>query len=249
MSSRTSELSLRPLALPNEHGGWGFLAEPVLLGLLIAPSPGGAFIAVAALAAFLTRHPLKLAASDWLRGKRYPRTSACARLAAGYGAAGLTAMLFAVWLSGASILSPLAAAAPLAAMQFAADARNRGRALMPELAGAIAMGSIAAAIAVAAGKPAGVAIALWGVLVARTIPAIFYVHAALRREHVAITVALHVVAVAVAYVIWPAATPAMLFLLGRCIEGMVRKPRRAQTVGILELIFGAAFVAITVLAG
>jgi hypothetical protein len=81
--------------------------------------------------------------------------------------------------------------------------------------------------------------------VARAIPAIFYVRAALRREQVALTITLHVLAIIVAYILWPPATMAMLLLLGRCIEGLARKPRRAQTVGVLELVCGAAFVAIT----
>src|SRR3954465_13030737 len=67
-------LHLRPLAIPNEHGGWGFLFEPIVLAGLAAPSLGGALVAIAAVAAFLARHPLKLAAGDVVRGRRYPRT-------------------------------------------------------------------------------------------------------------------------------------------------------------------------------
>jgi hypothetical protein len=234
MSSRPSEVVLRPQALPNEHGGWGFIAEPIVLGLLLAPSPAAAFIAVAAVAAFLMRHPLKLAASDWLRGRRYPRTSACEWLACGYGATALASMTVAVTLSGPRLLIPFAIAAPFALAQFAADAKNRGRALAAELAGAVAMGSIA----VAMGAPA----AVWAVLAARSVPAILYVRAALRREHVAIAVAAHVAAVIIAYVLWPPATLAMLLLLARCIEGVARKPRPAKVVGVMELIYGAAFV-------
>lgn len=234
MSSRTTELALRPLALPNEHGGWGFVAEPVLLGMLLAPSPAAAFVAVAALAAFLTRHPLKLAASDWLRGKRYPRTSACEWLAAGYGAAALAALAVAVMLSGARLLIPFVVAAPLALAQFAADAKNRGRALAPELMGAVAMGSIA----VAMGAPA----AAWAILAARSVPAILYVRAALRREHVAAAVVAHLAAVAVAWMVWLPAVPATLLMLARCIEGVWQEPRRAQRVGMMELVYGLAFV-------
>ena len=239
MSSRASELALRPLALPNEHGGWGFVAEPILLGLLIAPSPAGAFIAVAALAAFLTRHPLKLAASDWLRGKRYPRTGACEWLASGYGAAALVAMIVAVTLGGPRLLVPLAIAAPLAIAQFVADAKNRGRALAAELMGATAMGSIA----VAMGAPA----AVWVILAARSVSAILYVRAALRREHVALAVTAHVAAIALAYLLWPPAIPAMLLLLARCVEGVMHEPRRARIVGMMELAYGAAFVVIAAL--
>ncbi|MBZ0296495.1 MAG: YwiC-like family protein [Anaerolineae bacterium] len=33
--------NLRSVALPAEHGGWGFLIEPILLGLLVAFSVNG----------------------------------------------------------------------------------------------------------------------------------------------------------------------------------------------------------------
>src|SRR5689334_962019 len=49
----SSSPSLRALALPTEHGGWGLLLEPLLLGLLIVPSAPGAAVAAAALGAFL----------------------------------------------------------------------------------------------------------------------------------------------------------------------------------------------------
>ncbi|VAV92581.1 Putative membrane-spanning protein, partial [hydrothermal vent metagenome] len=33
----TSRVNVRSIALPTEHGGWGFTLEPILLGLLVAP--------------------------------------------------------------------------------------------------------------------------------------------------------------------------------------------------------------------
>src|ERR1044071_4882431 len=80
LPSRT--VSLRPLALPAEHGGWGFLFEPMLLGILVAPSWNGALVGTATLFAFLARHPLKLALHDAMRGRSYPRTAYCRALAA-----------------------------------------------------------------------------------------------------------------------------------------------------------------------
>src|ERR1044072_2044638 len=38
---------LRPLALPTEHGGWGFLLEPLVLAMIVAPSWIGALICAA----------------------------------------------------------------------------------------------------------------------------------------------------------------------------------------------------------
>jgi hypothetical protein len=62
-------VSLRAVALPPEHGGWGFVLEPLILGLAVAPSAAGAALAFFALGAFLARHPLKLLLNDVSRGR------------------------------------------------------------------------------------------------------------------------------------------------------------------------------------
>ena len=51
----TQTRTIRSVALPTEHGGWGFLAEPILPGLLVAPSWAGLLLSLAALAVFLDR--------------------------------------------------------------------------------------------------------------------------------------------------------------------------------------------------
>lgn len=37
-TSAARTVKLRTVALPAEHGGWGFLFEPIVLGLLLAPT-------------------------------------------------------------------------------------------------------------------------------------------------------------------------------------------------------------------
>jgi len=53
-------MSWRTVVLPREHGGWSLIAEPALLGLLVAPSWAGVALALAGLVAFLARQPLRL---------------------------------------------------------------------------------------------------------------------------------------------------------------------------------------------
>ena len=50
-----SRVRIRSIALPTEHGGWGFTLEPILLGLLVAPSAAAWEISAAALGIFLAR--------------------------------------------------------------------------------------------------------------------------------------------------------------------------------------------------
>ena len=82
---------LRSLALPAEHGSWGFLLEPIALALLLCPTRAGAWLAVAAACAFLARHPLKLVLGDRRRGSVAPRTAVAARMALAYAAGALAA--------------------------------------------------------------------------------------------------------------------------------------------------------------
>jgi hypothetical protein len=176
----TSSVRLRQIALPIEHGGWGLLATPLVLGLWVAPSPAGGWLAVAAFAAFLARQPLRIALADRQRGTRYPRTAWAERLAAGFIALGVAGLVLA-WLTSAhGFLLPLIVAAPLAVVQFAYDLRHQGRALVAEVCGATSLGSIAAAITMAAGWPTGPALVLWMLLSVQAIGAILYVSARLR---------------------------------------------------------------------
>ena len=86
VATTTLPVAWKPVAIPAEHGGWGLLAEPVVLGLVIAPAPAGACLALAALAGFLARHPLRLWLLDRRKGVRYPRTALAERFFLGYAA-------------------------------------------------------------------------------------------------------------------------------------------------------------------
>lgn len=230
-------LHWRPLALPPEHGGWGLVLEPVVLGLLVAPSAVGFAIAAGAVGAFLARHPLKLALQDRLRGKRYPRTGACELLVLAYGA---VALLIAI--APLRALIPIALAVPFALTQLAFDVRNQGRALWPEALGAIAPGSLASAIALAAGAPSLLAATLWLACALRAIPSILYVRNALRGGSRASSLTAHGIALVIAALVSPylAAAIALLFIRALLPAGDVP----AKTIGFREIGWGVVVVLI-----
>lgn len=64
--------SFRSLVLPREHGSWSLALEPLALGLLVAPTRAGAWLALAGAAAFLSRRPLKLALTTPATDPRRP---------------------------------------------------------------------------------------------------------------------------------------------------------------------------------
>jgi hypothetical protein len=51
----------RELVLPKEHGSWSLAIEPVVFGLIAAPSVAGGWFGLAVLAAFFARRPVRIA--------------------------------------------------------------------------------------------------------------------------------------------------------------------------------------------
>lgn len=178
-----SRSPLRAVALPTEHGGWSLTAEPALLGLLVAWSWSGLALGVAAMAAFVARTPLKIVLVDVFRRRWLDRTRLAAAVLAAEGALILGLLVAAQAGAEASFWWPFAIAAPLVVLELWFDMRSRSRRLLPELAGTVGIGSVAAAIALAAGASDGLATALWCVVAARGVAAIPYVRTQVLRLH------------------------------------------------------------------
>lgn len=179
--STAPKIPLKTVAVPSEHGGWGFTLEPILLGLLVAPSWAGMGLGVGALAAFFTRHPLKLWLADTKKGRRFPRTLLAMRFALLYGSLGLLGLALAFTKAEGAFWWPLVAASPLVGLQLWFDAHNRGRNLLPEVSGAAALGSVAASMALAGNQQTSVALGLWLLLAMRALAAIVYARAQVMR--------------------------------------------------------------------
>ncbi len=180
MSTRAAS-PLKSVALPAEHGGWGFTLEPILLGLSLAPSPAGLGVGVMGLFAFLAHHPIKLALADLRRGHRYPRTGLAARMGLIYAALAALGLLLAVSTARAPFLLPLVLGLPLAFLKVGLDAAGRGRSFAGEMAGALGAATLAPAAVLAGGGDPAWALGSWLVLALRSLVSIRYARAAVRR--------------------------------------------------------------------
>ena len=245
----TRSLPLRPLALPSEHGGWGFLFEPLVLGIAVRPSSAGALVALAFVFGFLARHPLKLALQDLLRGKSYPRTRWCWLFSCCYAMAAIASLAVAISLRGPALLIPIGLVVPLGIMQLLHDANNRSRALIAELGGAVAMSSAATAIAIAGGMRIVPAFALAAIIIARFIPSIVFVRTLLQRAHGKDAaswpaLALHAIAIVlVALFAHKFAVIAMALLFARAVWTLhAPAPPPAKTIGWREVVWGLVTV-------
>lgn len=238
------------LALPKEHGSWSLALEPVALGLLVAPSPAGAALAVAAISGFFLRRPLK----TWSRDQddeRWKTARASGFILVIIAAVGLS---LAAKIGGVERLWPLLPAA-LAGLVFAwCDSRNEAREGAAEAAGAAAFGLLPAAFASLAGWSGTAALALASVMLVRSVPTVLTVRTNLRmkkRQDVSIAPALLAAGLGLALCVclvslrlapWTAVLFAAV-LAGRSVWLLCwRPPMAARTIGLIEATLGGLMV-------
>ena len=246
---------LRAVAVPSEHGGWGLTLEPIVLGLLVAPSWAGAALGLAAFTTFLARTPVKFVLVDRHRGRWLARTQLATRVALAELAVIAVLAVIAGMLGGWRWLWVVAAALPLAAIELWYDSRSRSRRLLPELLGASGVAAAAPAIALAGGRSGELAIALWLLLVARAVGSIPFVRSQIQLARRAHTDAwrsdlFQVVSIAVAAsaaVIDDAArvgAVAVALLAVAQIPWARRTPASIKRLGVTQMLIGFALVVV-----
>nr|ABI21604.1 hypothetical protein [uncultured organism] len=172
-----------------------------------------------------------------------------------YLAVAFTAFVAAILFAKQFFAWPLLIATPFALVQVTYDWKGRRRVLLPELAGAIAIASLAPALALGAGWGWPASLALWAVMIARSTPAIVYVRACLARLHGKSVSTLpvwvvHALAIAVVAALARAGVApqlgvvAMVILLVRAVGGIYLHGVTPKQLGFSEIAFGT----ITVLA-
>jgi hypothetical protein len=253
---KTPAVKLKGVALPTEHGSWGMVAEPIVAALAIAFSVGGVFVAIAFFGAFLMRQPLRVLLAERTAKRQLPQGKPARKYFVWFS------MVFLAGAIGASVTAPLTSfwplllAGSLAALQIYYDSLRQSRRLAPELAGSVAISSSAAVIALAGGWASAAAVALWIVLICRSVPSIFYVRERLLLEKkkpysyypsVIMSAATIPVTAALAYYglsSWiVAAMMTVLFIRAALGLSHYSNRRKAMQIGVLEVVFGTLTIA------
>ncbi|MCD9185130.1 MAG: YwiC-like family protein [Pyrinomonadaceae bacterium] len=188
MSANISAIPMKPtvriknIALPIEHGSWGFVFEPLTAGLLIAFSPSAIWIVLLVVGAFLARQPLKVLLNDRIAERDLPQTAVAMKFVLIYGSISFFGAIGSLLLVKLASFLPFLFVLPLAVYQIYCDASRKSRELLPELTGAVAISSSVAVVALADNWTFSAAVALWGIFAARLVPSILYVRNRLRLE-------------------------------------------------------------------
>ena len=256
-SEATSRPLWRQVAVPSEHGGWSLTADPVVLGLVVAWSWPGLALGMAAMTAFVARAPVKVVLVDRWRHRWLDRSRLAARIATvELMAITVLAVVAAVGAVDPWFWVPLVVAAPSVGVELWFDMRSRSRRLIPELAGTFGIGSVVAAIVLIDGGSASLAVGLWVVVSARAGAAIPYARTQVFRAHGRAVTWWHsdlsqVLATAAVAVAWglgaiPPAPVIAVATIATFNVVAVRGPvRRAKTIGVQQMAFGVAVVAVT----
>jgi hypothetical protein len=254
----TTKIRWRSVALPAEHGGWGWLFGPILLGLLVVPSTVGLFLILIDIAAYLARTPVKIIWKDNQRGRRYARTAAAYKVLFLYAMLAIFSLTVVLILGGLQPLIPLFLVLPLAAGLLYFDLNGNGRSLLPELLAPVSLSAIVAAMALSAGWDWPHTLAIWVIPLMISIPAVLFIRARLRLDRGlpsqrSFALAAHgiaaLTAVALAWIgyIPNLAAVAIFILFGRALYGLsnFRRPMPVKTLGWSEIAFTLLTVILT----
>ena len=241
------------LVLPKEHGSWSLALEPVAFGLLVAPSAAGGTLAVAALAGFFLRRPLRLALRGHLDARQMEPLILSLLILFTLALGGL---LLSAKLGGVEKLWPLLPAAVVGLVFLWADNRNEAREGVTEVAGAVTFGILPAVFGALAGWSVAASLAVAAMMLVRSVPTVLTVRTCLRlAKGKDFSATPSVVAVVAGIVLmawlaaqhlapWVAPVFAVVFA-GRTMWLLLWRPQiTIRKIGIIEAVLGLLMVLI-----
>jgi|GEM_PF-2961421 hypothetical protein len=247
------------------------LFEPIVLGLLLAPSVIGVLISLIAIFTFLMRPPTKIIISDWQHHRRSVRTAYAQGFVFLYAlivcACGLIITMvappsfFAAFMLASHGWLVLSIVFLVLILRLIWNFMHGSRDLVAQILGGVSLNSTSTLIVSTTGWAIGASLILWMILSLRVINSIFYVRARIRLDRgkpvsILPTAAVHLIGVLAVFVLaimgyvpYLAIFPSVVLLI-RMGVGLspLRRSIQPQAIGIQELGYGILTVILLALA-
>ncbi len=249
-------MKLTKIALPQEHGSWSFLYEPLLLALLVAYSTEGLYVAISSFFIFLAHQPIRIFFDG--KSSKENKNKALFFMIVYLGAAA-----FFLWQTLLVVppqkMVPFFVALSLMGGFLLIELQTQKENFVARLVPPLAIDLIAISIVDIGGWEIIYCVAFYLVLLARSVTTSFYVHEKLKKMrktpyNPGYVYVLHVVTMIILmFTAWARLTPyltllAVVVLFVRAALGLkATEKTNAKKVGIWEVIHGLVFIAINAL--
>jgi hypothetical protein len=249
---------IRHIALPEEHGSWGFVLEPLVLALVIGYSQQGLFLASASFLLFLAHQPIRI-----ILNKK--KILSLRKKAGGVLLIYLTlaVLLFGLVYQSAVhyLLYPFLLAFLLMGGFLLFELSGKARKITSEIIATVSIGFIAVSIVLLSGWSEVKGWAFFILLLNRAVPTVLFIHERIKvvrqqkmNKWIPVTVALIGFATAL-YLAMQSLIPQLallgiVILIARIIIGFTEPLLKLtlKQAGILEFIYGILFVIISAVA-
>ncbi len=245
-------INFKAVAFPREHGSWGFVLEPLTLSVIIAFSTNGLLIALASFLTFLAHQPIRIILKKGIAKKLKRNAVFFLGL---YSLLAVFSMIPVIKSEDLFVLTPLFFVMVLMLYFLYLETSGLARNVYAELIAPVSINIIALSIVLAGNWQLPQTLALFIVLLNRSVPTTFYIHEKLnslknnsinsrRLIIVTITGLIAVVILAFMNLVPYLSVIAVLILAGRIFHGFTKKAKRltVKQIGMLEFLYGTIFV-------
>ena len=253
--TQARKINWRSIALPAEHGGWSLILEPIVLGLILAPSWIALSLSIAMMAVFLSHQPVKISLKAYRTGKWTERSRFALYFAAGYLLGGGLFAIPALLQSNSNFWLIIALIVPFALIQAFQDFQNQSRSATAEITGAIALSGTVALLLVLSDWQLTIALPIWFVIALRAVTSILYVRTFFRKQRgkdnsVSASYVMHIIVMIIVmglafagFLPYLTVVPFVILLI-RAVHGLQSdKQVKPQIIGIREVMVGILTVA------
>ncbi len=251
-----NSIKLNKLIIPQEHGSWGFVLEPLLLALCVAFSFNGLFIALSAFFIFLSHQPIKSIVKFGNSNPLKLRWSLAFLLV--YLTLALLLLIIPVSSLSMKTFFPFGISILIMLVFLIYELKVKNKNFVIELSAPVAVDFLTLTILLAANWNARTAAAFFLLLLSRSIESAIYVHLNLEKIKGKSpgNFSLHITniffAAALSGLVLSNLLPALsllafALLLLRSYNVFGSSKPTVKGIGIMEFVYGAAFVVINIL--